>query len=303
MDSQNWTTRWDQLRQLMGTPSSARRKAVNAYLQTRPCLLYWGDSWFSTPLYLNLAKQSMLRVDGMAMVVGKPGATASGLFTARRIREMADWLRTYPFDALCLSAGGNDELSERLETMFSPWMKAKPPAKLTPQSAFNRVLESGTLDKVHARYVAVLEGMSSVVKKRKHFRVIGHAYAPLQRIGAPADLTVGNIGLIAWVKDDVGPWLWPTMKRVLTNVDEGKAFADLLLQGGFRDRVLKPLATPSQFGGLFSYADFSSVPEAGTDAFWNDEIHPNEAGFSVLARTFNHKLRAQLPGPKRAAIT
>jgi len=287
----------------MGTPSSARRKAVDAFLQSRPCLMYWGDSWFSTPLYLNLAKQSVLRIDGMAMLVGKPGATASGLFTARRIRELADWLRTYPFDALCLSTGGNDELSERLEAMFAPWMKSKPPAKLSPQQAFARVLESGTLDKVQERYAAVLDGLAPVLKKRKAFRVVGHTYAPLQRIGAPADLTVGNIGLIAWVKDDVGPWLWPTMKRVLANTSEGKVFADLLLQDGFRDRVLKPLSAPNRYGGLFSYADFTSVPETATEAFWNDEIHPKEAGFAVLARTFNQELRARLPAAKRAAVT
>jgi len=52
----------------MGTPSSARRKQVNSFLEKRPCLLYWGDSWFSTPLYMNLAKQSMSRIDGMAVV-------------------------------------------------------------------------------------------------------------------------------------------------------------------------------------------------------------------------------------------
>ena len=26
------------------------------------------------------------------------------------------------------------------------------------------------------------------------------------------------------VKDDVGPWLWPTMKRVLSDLSEGKVF-------------------------------------------------------------------------------
>lgn len=89
MDSLNWTTRWEHLRELMGTPLSARRRTVNAFLQTRPCLMYWDDSWFSTPLYLNLAKQSMLRVDGIAMVLGKSGATAAGLFTARRVKELS----------------------------------------------------------------------------------------------------------------------------------------------------------------------------------------------------------------------
>ena len=66
MDQLCWTTRWEVWRDLIGTPSSRQRKRVMVFLQTRPALLYWGDSWFSTPLYLNLARQSLLRIDGMA---------------------------------------------------------------------------------------------------------------------------------------------------------------------------------------------------------------------------------------------
>jgi hypothetical protein len=85
------------------------------FLQTRPALLYWSDSWFSTPLYLNLARQSLLRIDGMAMLMGKPGATASELFTAAHIRNITARVLGSPFDIVCISAGGNDQLSERLE--------------------------------------------------------------------------------------------------------------------------------------------------------------------------------------------
>jgi hypothetical protein len=301
VDKANWTTRWEVQRDMMGTPGSARRKAVDAFLQSRPCLMYWGDSWFSTPLYLNLAKQSMLRINGMAMLVGKPGATAAGLFTAGQIRNYADRLKSNPFDALCLSAGGNDELSQRLQAMFAPWSTSNPPARLTAQQAFARVLDSRTLDRVRDRYTAVLDGLGPVVRKRKDFRVIGHTYALLERIGQPADLTTGNIGLIAWVKDDVGPWLWPTMKRVLGSKDEAKAFSHLLLRDGFRDRVLVPLR--QAHAGLFSFADFTGTPEAATDAFWNDEIHPTQDGFAVLARQFNRQIRSVLPAAKQGAVT
>lgn len=300
MDDANWTTRWEVLREMMGTPNSLRRKAVSAFLQTRPCLMYWGDSWFSTPLYLNLARQSMLRTDGMAMLVGKPGATAAGLFTAGRIRNYAERLASNPFDALCLSAGGNDELSERLQAIFAPWLATRPPARLTPQEAYARVLDSRTLDRVRDRYTAVLDGLAPVVRKRKDFRVVGHTYALLERIGQPADLTTGNIGLIAWVKDDVGPWLWPTMKRVLGSRDEARSFSHLLLREGFRDQVLVPLQ--QSHAGLFSFADFTATPEVATEAFWNDEIHPTQEGFAVLAKQFNRQIRSVLPAAKQAAV-
>lgn len=79
-----------------------------------------------------------------------------------------------------------------------------------------------------------------------------------------------------------------------------QGLSDLLLQDDFRNRVLKPVAAPSAFGGVYSFADFSQVPETATTAFWNDEIHLTEAGFAVLAAELNRELRARLPTAKRA---
>ena len=82
-----------------------------------------------------------------------------------------------------------------------------------------------------------------------------------------------------------------------------RAFARMLMLEGFRDRVLKPLASTGQYGGLFSYTDFTSVPEAAADAFWHDEIHPTEAGFAILAGVMNRDLQNLMPVEKRWAIS
>jgi hypothetical protein len=303
MDDLNWTTRWEVWRDLVGTPSSARRQQVNRFLETRPCLLYWGDSWFSTPLYMNLAKQSMSRIDGMAVVVGKPGATASKLFSAGEIREISGRLKGSPFDVVCLSAGGNDELSERLEKIFAAWVPPKRARKISPEAAFQILLDSKTLQGVQNRYRAVLGAFEPLVSKRPAFRVVGHSYAPLVRIGAKADLNPTNIGLIAWLKGSVGPWLWPVMQHVLADKASGKVFADLLLKDGFREMVLVPLTVPGEFGSFFSVADFEHTPGVDQDAFWNDEIHPTQEGFAKMARIFNRQIRDHLPFPKQGAIS
>lgn len=300
MDQMNWTTRWEVWRELMGRPSSAQRKRVETFLRTRPALLYWGDSWFSTPLYLNLARQSILGIDGMTMLIGKPGATASELFTAARIREIAGRVAGSPFDAVCLSAGGNDRLSERLEKRFAAWLPPRRSARLSAQEAFDFLAADGGFEVVRNRYAALLDALEKVRRKRPHLRVIGHGYAPLTKIGAAGDLTVQNIGLIAWLKGDVGPWLWPTMRHVIADKDEGKRFADLLLQRGFRDRVLRPLA--ADHGGLFSFVDFVGLPGLDDPALWYDEIHPTEAGFARMAAHFNAHLRDRMPAAKRGAF-
>jgi hypothetical protein len=303
MPQMSWTTRWESLRELMGRPNTPQRRRVDTFLQTHPALLYWGDSWFSTPLYLNLARQSLLRINGMAMVVGKPGAMASELFGGNNVDQMIDRIKGSPFDVLCLSAGGNDQLSERLATSFSAWQPPSQRPKITAAEAFALLNAVGGFGPVRAAYTKVLDAVrSEVLPTRPAFRVVGHTYAPLQRIGVPADLTVDNIGLIAWLKGEIGPWLWKPMQHVLTDLVEGKRFADLLLFDGFRDQVLEPLSAPNAFGDFFSYADFEGFLPALQSSFWYDEIHPTEDGFAQLAEQFNMAVRSALPPVKWGAV-
>ena len=73
-----------------------------------------------------------------------------------------------------------------------------------------------------------------------------------------------NIGLIAWLKDDVGPWLWNRMQWVLADKAEGKKFADLILVEGFGRGVLQKLA--GEYPGFFSVVDFSGVTGIDQDS-------------------------------------
>jgi hypothetical protein len=114
------------------------------------------------------------------------------------------------------------------------------------------------------------------------------------------DLSIDNIGLIAILKDDVGPWLWKPMKRVLSDTDAGAEFARLLLVDGFREQVLEKLA--DEYAGLFSHADLSAVPGLDDPTLWYDEIHPTEAGFALCAPLLNDVVRSALPAAKRGAV-
>jgi hypothetical protein len=293
-------TRWEEWRDLRGG-DARHRAAVDAWLKMHPAILYWGDSWFSTPLYPNLARQSAEKIDGLRMIIGKPGAMAAELMSARHISKMTDRIKANPFDILCVSAGGNDALSDRLAAVFEPWMKARKPS-LTAEDAFELVVRSKLFTRLADRYRLLLDSMQAgVVKRRPGFRVVGQTYAPLQRIGVPGDLTIKNIGLIAILKDDVGPWLWGPMKRVLTGVEDGAKFSNLLLVEGFRDSVLKTME--KEYAGLFSYADIASIAELSDPAKWHDEIHPTAVGFAACAPVLNEAIRKALPPAKRAAIS
>lgn len=300
MPNMSWVTQWEAWRKSLGPAGSLQRRHVLEFLQTHPAVLYWGDSWFSTPLYLNLARQSARRIDGMNMIVGKPGALANALFSASEVERMGDRIANNPFDLVCLSAGGNDCLSERLAEVFADWQGASPRRRdrIDADAAWQVFLDSGLLDGVHAAYARVLVRLREVQRQRPSLRVLGQPYVPIEMIGMPADLSVANVGLIALLKGDAGPWLWGPMQHVLTDKQEGKAFARRMLVDGFRDRVLARLA--HDHAGLFSVVDYGPAPTA--PGFWNDEIHPTEAGFDTLAVSFNTALRGLLPAAKRAAV-
>ena len=302
MSTMSWVTSWEAWRGVMGHSGSRQRANVMKYLNSHPAILYWGDSWFSTPLYLNLARQSARRIQGLGMIIGKPGAQAAELFSAREVERLGRRIENNPFDVVCLSAGGNDCLSERLAAAFPQWTGSQPAAKkITGDEAYAIFSAGKTLERLSSVYDRVLAGLQKIQKKRPHLRVIGHPYVPIEFVGRKAALTTANIGLIAWVKDSVGPWLWEPMRHVVKDRDEARRFARLMLEQGFRDTVLLPLA--EKYDGLFGVVDFTGVQGVKEGVFWNDEIHPSEAGFALLASSFNTTLRSVLPKAKQAAVS
>lgn len=290
--------RWEHLRELTHGPKK-HLQAVAAFLKTRPAVIYHGDSWFSTPLYPNLARQSAARVNGVRMVIGKPGAQAVELFGGKSAAAFAARVKSLPFDVVALSAGGNDLLGDRLKAIFKAWQQPGRP-KLTAAAAFDVVIASGAFTRVQGYYQRVLDALAALNQGGRRLRVVGHTYAPLKRIGQKGDLTIGNIGLIAILKGDVGPWLFGPMTRVLKDAVEAKVFADLLLVNGFRDSVLQPLVT--QYAGFFSFADLAEA-RLDQDSDWYDEIHPTEAGFAKCTDVLNAAIRKALPAGKAVAVT
>lgn len=291
MQLQRIYNNWDEVRDATGTPGSRKRRIWREVLSTRPAIAYWGDSWFSTPFYKNLCWNSFARIDGISLRLGGPGMTAAKMLTASACRDQAQRLKSREFDLVCLSIGGNDGLGDRLSAVFDG------AGRMDADQAFQRLLDARVFERIRARYDVALTALDTV---GGGFRVVGHGYAPLLKIGEAGRTSIKNLGLLAPLIGNVGPWLWPAMKPVLGSKSEAKRFADLLLVRGFRDHVLAP--SRAAFPQLFSFADFSQVADATDPSFWYDEIHPTEAGFKVLAIGYNAMIRAALPAAKRAAV-
>jgi hypothetical protein len=284
-------TSWDALRSATGTPASRKRAAWREHLRTRPAIVYWGDSWFRTPLYRNLSWHSFIRIDGIALKLGAPGLLAEKMLTPANCRDTATRIASREFDLLAISVGGNDALDKRLDSIF----RNHTGSRLEAPEAFARVLASGLFDRLRERYAILMDAMQ---QHAPHVPVVAHGYARLVRIGEKGRTDIRNLGLARPLIGNVGPWLWRPMKHVLGTHDEARRFADLLLVAGFRELVLKQTA---EAYGTFSYADFTGIESTREAGFWYDEIHPTEAGFGVLAEAFNGKVREVLPTGKAGA--
>ena len=266
-----------------------------AIAATTPVVFCEGDSWFSTPLSMN-ALDWLVYPDAAANAAGVPllgtgglffrtedsGDLATEIFTAKKVKDLARWFGGFDFDAVLLSAGGNDFVGGFLQKLF------KDASPMTAPAAFAQVVASKRFDAVLAAYTRVL---TAFAKARPGVPVIGHTYDYPVLLGTPARTTLSNLGAIALAKRHVGPWIQPHVAHVLDGPGQ-VAFARLLIDG-FEARVLQPLAS--------SFATFSYVDLRGTlqPTDWFDEMHPTGDGFRLLAAKIGGRLRQVLPAGRR----
>lgn len=304
----------------MPTPSSAlsqRGQFRSLYmglkgqhrLEHTPVVFCEGDSWFSTPLAMNLLDWivspapedeekgvPLLGKGGLFFRVERSGDQASpqtahpnrSMFTPANVDDLIGWYTKYDFDAVLLSAGGNDFVDTWLHTTMAGHRG------LTPTQAFDVVVATGRYEEVRKAY-AYFVGAFHKAKPQVPF--LAHTYDYPRRIGSAAELGLGNLGVAALLKKSVGPWIGPNIEDVIVGgIDAWRQFAHLLIDG-FVERVLEPVRKDPAFGGMFDYVDLRGQLTADSD--WNDEMHPTEAGFHRLAGIFRAKLIGKLPPGKR----
>jgi hypothetical protein len=243
-----------------------------------------GDSWFDkftpvpatgtnlldairTPFFTAVVDAARIGDEANEMVAGSQG---------RQTRAMFDM---FVFDAILLSAGGNDLknlFAERFRQRAlaqgdAPWSKAELDQLADPASYkddFNGVIAS----------IVKFIGLRDAGRKTRHTPILVNGYDYLQPRPAGAVIFSGT-------KLGRGPWLHPVMKAAGLTPEEMRTAADAVV-----DELNKHLHAmcDSKAGvqlidqrGLLQPARAETT---GTDADWMDEIHPNEKGFEKLAR-------------------
>jgi lysophospholipase L1-like esterase len=284
------TTRRGEFRELY-----RRLKRRPEAFEATPIVFCEGDSWFSTPLAMNLldwlvwpAPETEARgvplfgAGGLFFRTEESGDLAVDMFSARGIRDLADWYDGFEFDLVLISAGGNDFVDAFLQQTF------RGAGRMSVEEAFRRVVETGRYEQVLAAYRALIARFQAI---RPQTPILAHSYDYPQRIGQPAQLTLGNIGAAALLTQGVGPWIGNRIAHVLPGVTEQRAFARRLIDG-FAERVLEPLRDARDTGRVFDFVDLRGTLRQPSQ--WFDEMHPTGAGFARLAERFRRDMRAKL---------
>lgn len=278
-------------------------------LEHTPVILCEGDSWFSTPLAMNLldwivspAPEDEARgvpqfgKGGLFFRVERSGDQAApqtdhpkrSMFTRDNVDDLIGWFTRYRFDAVLLSAGGNDFVDTWLHDALAGRRG------LSASQAFDVIVATGRYEQVREAYAFFVEAFHQA---RPDVPIIAHTYDYPRRIGGAAELGLHNLGAAALLKKSVGPWIGPNIETVIDGgIDAWREFTRHLIDG-FVERVLEPVKRNPTFGGMFDYVDLRG--QLTDDAQWNDEMHPTEAGFHQLAGVFRAKLISRLPLAKR----
>jgi hypothetical protein len=298
-----YTTRSGEFRRLYRLLN--RRPALKS---TTPICLCEGDSWFSTPLSMNLLDWLVFApmeeevrgvpvfgTGGIFFRAEHSGDTATPgkrkpkkpMFVASNINKLLGWYSNMDFDIALLSAGGNDFVGGFLQSEFET--DTKP---LSPAQAFKRVVDTSKFVEVRDAY---LNFVSQFATAKPRTPILTHSYDYPRLLGTPANLTLANIGAAAMFAKGPGPWIGNHMIDVMPNPDDQRAFAALMIDG-FVERVLVPVRKARSSRGLFDFVDFRGTLQA--DSQWSDEMHPTGEGFKVLADIMRSQILVRLPSGK-----
>ena len=271
-------------------------KALERHPELRkrtPVVFCEGDSWFSTPLSMNILDWLVYPAPedeergipvfgrgGLFYRAEESGDLAMDIFSAKPLKNLMRWYGSFDFDIALLSAGGNDFVGAFLKKTFANRKT------MTVEHAFDVVVATGRYEEVHSAYEAALTEMVNIRPKTP---IVAHTYCYPLKMGTAGQLTVANLGLAALLKKNAGPWIGPHLSKALPDMEDQRRFAKLLIDG-FEEKVLNRLSKDNRFKKNFRYIDLRDKAPVEDD--WFDEMHPKGAAFNRLSRPFADEINS-----------
>lgn len=265
--------------------NAERRKML---VQT-PVVMSEGDSWFAFPLdNNNMLDVVTTLVPGLYLRLEKNGDEAEKMFAqgSRNLDRIGEHLRTFHFDAVLISAGGNDIVGDHLKDLFEH------AAPTTPRAAVDQV-KAARFEIVRSAY----RNLIATVRENSGANpvpILAHTYDYPVRLGKAATLDPAVIGLIGFLVPKVGDWIGRFVRGILPDGADQLEFVRLLLDA-FWGEILVPLQQENP--DVFHYCDLLGT--LGPDpSLWHDELHPADDGFWMLGEKFAAQMLALIPREK-----
>ncbi len=249
-----------------------------------------GDSWFTiggfslqNPWFSNILYTLRFLEEALILDLANPGDTIKHISSMPRDQSFKFAIEehsTDPWDAIILSAGGNDLIDKarmlimnRLERQGETITKPADYCKTIEVSNFLQNIEN------HFRRLAAIRGNHSIP-------MVLHTYDYPTPRDAPARFF--GVGLL-------GPWLYPCMLNAEIPQHDWIALSDYLFDQ-LATRMLSLENGPNPIANfhvvdtrnLLSRATLNSSGESGD---WLNEIHPNKSGYKKIAHHIEQKLK------------
>jgi hypothetical protein len=264
-----------------GIVELGRKIATGAYEKV---LLCEGDSWFDiyTPAPLhepNLLDAIRTPRSALLVDISHVGDTAREMATGSQASKTLALLNEFKFDALLLSAGGNDLKNAFKEAYIAKIVHAKTRSVLPPDIR-TMTAEPAAADDLFREvvgYIVTWLGLRQRSRLNQDTPVLLHGYDYLQPRPAHARIFVNG-------PRASGPWIYPILKADKKTDDEMRRIAKDVI-----DRFnhwLETLVKPLPGVHLLDTRKTLKIAEPKTTKAsndWMDEIHATPDGWAKLA--------------------
>jgi hypothetical protein len=264
------------MRRLAARERKARIAAYRQYLKVKPAVptapprvLADGDSWFDYPEILLTGGGVINHLEQLAGVkilnTAHYGDSVQELLGVAKRQRIEALLKNPGFDLLLFSGGGDDIAGDQ----FCLWLKSD-----TGNGAASAV-DAPRLQEILG---VVEDGYCDLIDIRDRCApdcwIVTHAYDFPQ----PSDKGVCG----------VGPWLKPSLDyRGWKKAADQFAIVKSVLER-FNERLIRLEAEQQAAGRNFLHVRTQGTLNPRTD--WANEIHPNRAGFTKIAKKFSSAL-------------
>lgn len=254
-----------------------------------------GDSWMdkssaltpSLPVFLGRAFDQ-IGEKVLIINIGKGGDEMRRI-TKVLEGEFAWWLKQYKFDAILLSAGGNDFIAAAKEVPAGQGLLHNMAGKKMPINGYDCVSATSLHDL--RRYLdsnfSALYDWVRADKLNARTPIFLNCYDTPTARDSPAPLGTGPWLFPAYNKNSIDPSVWPTLTEGL--------FKDI--KSTIEGWATRPDGTGNQ--GVYAVPTTGVLKPAspnddGKSGDWINEIHPRSSGWRKLAAVWSATLRTRL---------